>query len=221
MSFSKADFADLTQIGDEALEAYAHWGAQLEKWNAHINLVAPSTVGDFWHRHAYDSWQIVNHIAAPVKTVIDLGSGAGFPGIAVAIDMKRRGAGHVTLVESAGKKANFLRSIIRELSLPAQVINERAEAMERQTYDRVTARAFAPLPNLLSYAHPFWGDKTRGLFLKGRGLAKEITSAQSEWEFSHKTHQSVTDEMANIVEISELTRRVEQTPIAKHSKARG
>ena len=204
MSFTKADFATLTQLDDSVIEDYAHWGATLQKWNKRINLVAPSTLDDYWHRHAYDSWQVIPHIGNAAQSVIDMGSGAGFPGIALAIEMKSRGRGHVTLVESAGKKVNFLRSVIRDLQLPATVLSQRAESLTPQAFDCVTARAFAPLPKLLAYAHPFWGSQTRGLFLKGQGLAGELLDAQKEWAFSYKTHQSLTDDMASIVELSQL-----------------
>lgn len=206
MSFSKDDFADKTGVSRAVLDDYQIWGDLLEKWNPRINLVAPSTLSDYWHRHAYDSWQIISHISDRVETVIDLGSGAGFPGLAVAIEMKSRGRGHVTLVESAGKKVNFLRAVIRALNLPAKVLNERAESLELNSFDLITARAFAPMPRLLSYAHPFWGETTQGLFLKGKGLAHELRDAQKDWAFSHETHVSLTDEFGYIVGISKLER---------------
>ena len=206
MSFTKADFAKATGLDEAVVEDYAHWGATLQKWNKRINLVAPSTLDDYWHRHAYDSWQIIPHVVDTVESVIDMGSGAGFPGIALAIEMKSRGHGHVTLVESAGKKVNFLRSVIRDLQLPATVLSERAESLTPQAFDLVSARAFAPLPKLLAYAHPFWAQHTRGLFLKGQGLAGELLEAQKDWAFSHRAHKSLTDDMASIVEITQLGR---------------
>ena len=204
MSFTKADFAQATRLDENAVADYAHWGEKLQKWNPRINLVAPSTLDDYWHRHAYDSWQVTPHVSEAVENIIDLGSGAGFPAIALAIEMKQRGRGHVTLVESAGKKVNFLRSVVRDLNLPATVLNVRVESLKDQTFDLVTARAFAPLPRLLSYAHPFWSTQTRGLFLKGQGLAQELLAAQKDWAFTHQPHKSLTDDMASLVEIAQL-----------------
>lgn len=204
MLFSKDNFAAKTGVSQAVLEDYRIWGDLLEKWNPRINLVAPSTLADYWHRHAYDSWQIIPQISASIETVIDLGSGAGFPALAVAIEMKSRGKGHVTLVESAGKKVNFLRTVIRALDLPAQVLNERAETLEPRLFDLITARAFAPMPRLLSYAHPFWGETTQALFLKGKGLAHELEDAQKDWAFVHETQPSLTDEFGYIVTLSKL-----------------
>lgn len=204
MSFTKNDFVKKSGVSLNMLEDYVVWGELLEKWNPRINLVAPSTLNDYWHRHAYDSWQITSYIPNSVQSVIDLGSGAGFPGLSVAIEMKWRGTGHVVLVESAGKKVNFLRTVIRTLDLPATVLNVRAEKIEPKPFDLVTARAFAPLPQLLAYSHPFWGDDTQSLFLKGKGVAQEVKDAQKDWAFYYKTHASLTDETGSLVEISNL-----------------
>jgi len=201
MSFSKDDFATATQASRDVIDSYVHWEALLRKWNARINLVAPSTLGDYWRRHAYDSWQVTQHIKPNVERLIDLGSGAGFPGLSAAIDMKARGKGHVWLVESAGKKVNFMRTVIRELSLPATVIAERAEEITIETMDCVTARAFAPLPRLLTYAQRFWGADTYGLFLKGQGLADELLAVQDDWKFSHQLYPSLSDETGLILEL--------------------
>lgn len=202
--FSRDDFAAKTDLPAGQVDDYALWGGLLAKWNGRINLVAPSTLDDFWHRHAYDSWQVVRYIKDDVKTVIDLGSGAGFPALALAIHMKAKGSGHVTLVESAGKKANFLRTVIRTLNLPAAVLYVRAEAINPENFDVITARAFAPLERLLSYAHPFWGPHSQGVFLKGRGLAHEVREAQNDWSFSYTAHESLTDETGSVVEVINL-----------------
>ena len=207
MTFTQEDFKRETGLNAETVADYARWEALLIKWNKRINLVAPLSLPDFWHRHAYDSWQIVPHISQEAVNVIDMGSGAGFPGLAVAIELKQRGRGHVTLVESAGKKVNFLRAVIRELSLPATVYGGRVENMPDVTADLITARAFAPLPRLLNYSHPFWGEQTQGLFLKGQGLAQEISSAQKEWDFVETLIPSLTDEGAVILQLSSLNPR--------------
>jgi len=207
MTFSKTDFAALSKASPEVIEDYERWGDILVKWNARINLVAPSTLPDYWHRHAYDSWQVTPYIKPDTKRVIDLGSGAGFPGLAVAIEMKARGKGHVWLVESAGKKVNFLRTVIRELSLPATVLGERAESLSGDSFDCITARAFAPLPKLLTYAHPFWERQSYGLFLKGQGLADEVLAAQDMWTFSHQSNLSLSDETGVLLEVTNLKPR--------------
>ena len=178
------------------------------KWNRTINLVSPKAMDAFWARHALDSWQLASHIPAGTRTAIDLGSGAGFPGLAIAIAFKDRGAGqaggHVTLVESAGKKANFLRAAARELDLPVTVSSERAESLPHQPFDLVTARAFAPLPRLLGYAAPFWGPGTTGLFLKGEGVETEIAEASRDWRFSTTQIPSRSSETGKLLHITDL-----------------
>lgn len=205
--FTQKDFRAQTGLNSETMDDYASWQSLLVKWNKHINLVAPLSLPEFWHRHAYDSWQIVPHVPEDAEMIIDMGSGAGFPGLAVAIELKRRGRGRVTLIESAGKKANFLRTVIRELSLPASVYGGRVENMPQEMADLITARAFAPLPRLLNYSHSFWGEKTKGLFLKGQSLAQERTSAQEDWNFDEELIPSLTDEGAVILLLSNLKPR--------------
>ena len=207
MSYFRSDFAVEADVTPEVLELFDAWHAVLVKWNRSINLVSPAALGEFWQRHALDSWQVAAHVPDRVLTSIDLGSGAGFPGIAVAILFKLRGRGKALMVESAGKKANFLKALAREIGLPADVTSERAEALPAQPYDLITARAFAPLPRLLGYAQPFWGEGTTGLFLKGENVASEITEASLAWEFSTANHPSRSAEGGTLLAISDLSRK--------------
>jgi len=180
------------------------WKDLLERWNARINLVSKAAMGDFWTRHALDSWQLWPLVPENTQTILDLGSGAGFPGLALAIGCKRAGRGHVTLVESAGKKANFLKTVIRELELPADVWADRAEKLSPQAFDLISARAFAPLPRLLTYAQPFWGEGTQALLLKGANVQAELTEAQKSWRCHVITHVSRSDPEGVILQISDL-----------------
>ena len=195
-----------------ALDDFRQWRELLIKWNSRINLVSDAAMNDFWTRHALDSWQLWPHIPTSARTLIDLGSGAGFPGLAMAIGCKSRGEGTMTLVESAGKKANFLRTVIRELNLPATVWADRAEKLpthhsSQAPYDVVTARAFAPLPRLLTYAQPFWGEGTIGLFLKGQSADEELTQARESWTFHVEKIDSQTDPAGVILKIEGLSAR--------------
>src|SRR5690606_35517484 len=117
----------------------------------------------FWTRHALDGAQIL-----PLGDLgarwIDLGAGAGFPGLIVAVAQKHAGHGDITLVESVGKKTSFLRAAIDALNLPAAAPGQRYQDMPAQPYGVVTARAFAPLPRLFAAAHRFWGPDTVGIF---------------------------------------------------------
>ena len=206
MGYDRADFAREPDVAPEVLEHFDAWHALLLKWNRRINLVSPRTVGEFWQRHALDSWQLAAHVPEGVRSAIDLGSGAGFPGLAVAVALKMRGEGRVLLVESAGKKANFLRTVARELELPADVTSERVEALLEREVDLVTARAFAPLPKLLEYSAPFWGIDTVGLFPKGESVRAEIDSALQDWTFTSSVLQSRTDADAGILRVEGLER---------------
>jgi 16S rRNA (guanine527-N7)-methyltransferase len=205
-SYSRDDFAGEHDVTPEVLADFEAWHQLLLKWNKAVNLVSPSALGEFWRRHALDSWQVAAHLPRGDINIIDLGSGAGFPGIAVAIELKRRGQGRATLVESAGKKANFLKRVARDLNLPVAVTTERAEALPAQIHDVVSARAFAPLPRLLAYAEPFWGPRTRGLFLKGAGVEAEIEDARADWDFSTENYASRSDESGKLLAITGLTR---------------
>ncbi|NNC38292.1 MAG: 16S rRNA (guanine(527)-N(7))-methyltransferase RsmG [Acidimicrobiales bacterium] len=208
--FNALDFQRAIDITDETLNLYKHWFALLTRWNSRINLVASSTLRDFWFRHAMDSHQIHACLPPGTKTIIDLGAGAGFPGIALAVMMRDTPGAQITLVESNGKKCNFLRTVIRELSLPAEVIQRRAEDLTHQPYDVVTARAFAPLPRLLSYAHQFWNGTTVGVFPKGESWESEIEDALVAWEFKNKTQPSQTDENARILMVTKLRPKKKQ-----------
>jgi len=207
MAYSFEDFARDSNVSRETLADYQAWRALLLKWNRKINLVSPTALGDFWRRHALDSWQIWPAIPDTASNFIDLGSGAGFPGLAMAIGCKSRGQGSVTLVESAGKKTAFLKAVIRELNLPAIATSERAENIEPEAYDIITARAFAPLPRLFSYAQPFWGEGTIGLFLKGEAASEELTQASKEWRYDVETIPSRSDVTGCLLKITELRRR--------------
>ncbi len=189
------------------LPIFEVWEGLLRRWNERINLVSPGAMDDFWGRHALDSWQLWDFVPETTQTILDFGSGAGFPGIAMAIGCQHTGRGHVTLIESAGKKANFLRTVIRELDLPATVWADRAEKLPPKPYDLITARAFAPLPRLLNYAQPFWGDDTIALLLKGQNADEELTQAEKAWKFDVEKFASRTDETGIILKLSSLSAR--------------
>lgn len=211
MAYSFEDFAAQSDVSRETLADYQAWHALLLKWNRKINLVSPTALDDFWRRHALDSWQIWPHVPETAQKFIDLGSGAGFPGLAMAMGCKARGQGdikgHVTLVESAKKKTTFLRTAIREIGLPASATSERAESIESQAFDVITARAFAPLPRLFAYAQPFWGKGTIGLFLKGGSAEEELTAASNAWQYNVETITSLSDPTGQLLKITELRRR--------------
>lgn len=178
------------------------------KWAKTINLVAPSTLHDVWDRHVVDSAQLIRH--APIETSwVDLGSGGGFPGLVVAAFLKEREGGHIDLVESNSKKAAFLQTAARTLELPVQVHIRRIEdaATSLSSPQIITARALAPLRDLLALAEPLFTGGTRGLFHKGRDYRRELEESSHEWTFDLVNHPSVVERDSVILDISNVRRR--------------
>lgn len=178
--------------------------AMLIDWNSRMNLVGPATLPDFWNRHAWDSAQLVR-LEPGARTWADLGAGAGFPGLVMAILLKQNGESAVHLIESMAKRCRFLTHVSDELSLRTTVHNSRAEATPL-TVDVVTARACAPLTKLLGFAKPCLDRGARGLFLKGEDVAAEIGEARKTWRFEADIVQSLSDPRGRILRIERLAR---------------
>ena len=176
----------------------------LSAWNENMNLVGPKTLPDFWNRHAWDSAQLLK-LAPDALTWADLGAGAGFPGLVLAIMGKGRTGFHVHLVESMAKRCRFLAEVVRELDLPATVHNDRAENLNL-TVDVVTARACAPMVRLLGFARPYLKPPTVSLFLKGQDVASELEEATRYWSFQADVLPSESDDRGRIVRIGSSLR---------------
>ena len=170
--------------------------------NSHTNLVGASTLQDFERRHVIDSAQLM-WFEPLALTWADLGSGAGLPGIVLAILMKGRAGGHVHLVESMAKRCRFLAEVVGALALPATLHHGRAEAVS-VSVQVVTARACAPLPRLLDFAQPFFARGARGLFLKGQDVDNEIQDARKRWGFSCRTLESLSDPRGRLLAVEGL-----------------
>ena len=176
--------------------------ALLEKWQARINLVSSATLPDIWHRHILDSAQLVPYlpVVSPRQRcqILDIGSGAGFPGLVLAI----LGAGDVQLVESNQRKAVFLQTVIRELALSAMVINQRVERLPACQPDLITARALAPLPKLMSLIEAQLHIRLTCLFLKGATADEELTNFQTYSNMIPELYPSVTSDGGVIVKLT-------------------
>jgi 16S rRNA (guanine527-N7)-methyltransferase len=201
-AFGPEDFAAATGVSHETLSRLKLYVGLLEDWNSRHNLVSKTSMAEVWHRHVYDSAQLSPLIPSQAKTLADLGSGAGFPGLVLAILQRDRL--HVTLFEATRKKAEFLESLARRLDLPVKVRNERIEAAPPESFDVVTARACAPLPALLAYAQNFVSPTTVCLFLKGQNLGSELTQARNSWKMTVKEHPSKTHPFGVVLEIRDL-----------------
>ena len=177
---------------------------QLTEANAVMNLVGPDSLPDVWNRHIFDSAQLLD-LAPDAATWADLGAGAGFPGLVLAILLKDRPASHVWLIDSLGKRCRFLQEAVQALSLRATVVNGRAEE-QRIKADVVTARALAPMDRLLGYAQPYLQRGAQGLFLKGEKAEVELIEARKVWQFDSALSISRSDPRGRIVSVRSLRR---------------
>ena len=201
--FGPEQFAGVTSVSRETLVRLKTYAALLEEWNSRHNLISKSSMKDLWRRHFWDAAQLAGLVPAGKTTLVDLGSGAGFPGLVLAI---MRPELRVTLIEATGKKCRFLEAVASALQLKTRVLNERVEDTPQVRFDVITARACAPLPLLLSYAQRFWGEGSRALFHKGQNLASELTEAHKSWRIKIEQHSSRSDPSGIILEIRELQR---------------
>lgn len=189
----------------EMLEAFSNL---LMKWNRRINLIAPTEESNLWHRHIFDSAQVFQHAETTTKDWFDLGSGGGFPGIVCAILAKAEGRiAKFSLVESDQRKSIFLKQVVSELSLPAQVHNIRIERFGQGIADTLSARALAPLPKLLDLSSPHFDENTVLLLPKGKRVESELTAAQESWQMNIHRIQSLTDPDGVILKLTGVQRR--------------
>lgn len=182
----------------EKLKIYQHL---LEEWGKKVNLVSASTLPSAWERHFEDSLQLLPFMLPRPLTLVDLGSGAGFPGLVLAI--ARTQTLKVTLVESDFKKCLFLENVSRETFSPVTILNERIENLVvEERFDVVTSRGLGALPLLLDYAFPLMKKNAVCLFLKGKEAHKEIQNGQKKWEFNLELFRSLTDSSGSILKIT-------------------
>ena len=199
--FGPEEFAAQTGVSRETLARLKAYADVLADWNARHNLVAQSTLPDLWRRHFWDSAQLAPLIPDTARTLADLGSGAGFPGLVLA--MMRPGL-VVALHEATTKKCAFLQTAADRVGLKVQIQNARLEDLPRRPFDIITARALAPLPQLLDYAQNFTGPNSVCLFLKGQNVGAELTQAHKYWNIKVSQIPSQTDPSGVIVVVREL-----------------
>lgn len=192
-------------VSRETLERLHHFVDLVEKWTKRINLIGPLTQADIWERHIRDSAQLVTHAENPPMHWADLGSGGGFPGIVVAvIAAEILPQTRFTLVESDQRKATFLRICQRELGLSLDILSHRIESLPPLGADTVSARALAPLTDLLRYIAPHLTAEGCALLPKGRNAAAEIAVARQSWRFDLAIRPSLTDQEASILVIKRI-----------------
>lgn len=204
--FGPEQFVEATGVSRGTLERLIRYEQLCRQWQERLNLIGRSTLPDIWHRHFWDAAQILDHVPCarevrPALTWLDLGSGAGFPGLVIAI----MGAGHVHLVEKSPRKCQFLRAVAAATDAPVTIHQARAEDVTPGPVDVITARAFAPLPRLLTQAYPFFSRDTIALLHKGQNLDDELTEATKYWKMHITSAPSVTDQRGRIMRVENLT----------------
>ena len=195
-------FAELVDVSRETLRQLEDYLELMTRWQRAINLVGPKTLVDPWRRHILDSAQLFRHLPKEVGTIYDLGSGAGLPGVILAI-MGRAG---IHLVESDRRKAQFLKEVIRRFDLQVDVHAQRIESLPVRCADVITARALAPLPLLLDLAFPLLRPDSVCYFLKGRSALDELTEARKCWRMSAESFPSLSDSSASVLKLWDIVR---------------
>lgn len=204
-------FRSAFQVSRETLGRLQTYADLVVRWQPAVNLVAPASLPEMWHRHFADSAQVLPLVPVAARSFADLGSGGGFPGLVLAILLagERGGYDRFVLVESDRRKCAFLREAARQCGIAVEIVSTRIESRETQDsvgqVGIVTARALAPLSRLLGLAAPLFGPDTIGIFPKGRGAAEEVEAARREFAFDVQLEPSRTDEDGAIAVVRGLT----------------
>jgi len=196
------EFAELFSVSRETLARLEAYAALLTRWSARINLVGRDTLPELWRSHILDTAQLYRLVPDSARSLIDLGSGAGLPGLVLAI----LGVPGVELVEADSRKAAFLREAARITAAPVTIRPCRVQALPPHPVDVVTARACAPLGRLLDLGRPFVGPDTLCLFLKGERYNEELTLARKAWTMSASVEQSLSDRRGVILRLQQVAR---------------
>lgn len=179
----------------------------LHAWSPAINLVAPASLPHVWRRHVLDSAQLLAHAPAAARTWLDLGSGAGFPGLVVAaIARDQRPDLSVTLIESDARKCAFLKVAAHGMGVDVSVVQARIESGAASPADVISARALAPIARLLDYAEPYLCPHSLALFPKGAGVEEELAFAARSWRCKLRRAPSLADERGVIVIMEDIQR---------------
>ena len=221
MTFSLPDDASLSElvaagiVSRESRPDFEAYGELLLHWQGRINLIGASTIKHLWSRHVADSLQLLDHLGPDPIVIADLGSGAGFPGLVLAIALKGRPGAFVHLIESNGKKAAFLREAVRITEAPAEVVQARIESLDSEALQPqpaiVTARALAPLSELLDLSEKWLQKGATGLFLKGQDVDSELTETSKYWIIRAEKAPSRLAGGGVILKVEEVSRDTRST----------
>ena len=199
---SREAFGEQLGVSRETLERLTVHLDLLRRWQPAINLVGPATLADPWRRHFLDSAQLVKHLPDAAANLADLGSGAGFPGMVLAL----LGVHGVHLIEANRRKAQFLREVARATGARVAIHAARIERMQGWPADVITARALAPLPRLLELAQGFLSADSVCLLLKGRSAERELTEARGSWHMVSAMFPSLSEPNGIVVQLRGIRR---------------
>ena len=202
-------FSRFTQVSRETIRSLIRYESLLVKSNKMMNLIGNSTIKQIWTRHFLDSYQVIDFIDKNDNTLIDLGSGAGFPGLVLAIVSKERKIPlKIKLIEKSPKKVKFLKEIIQELNLNVEVLNQNIfEKKNNLIGDVFVARAFKPLKIILQLIHNQVGNWKKFIIFLGKTGKSEILDASKVWDIEYKQRMSITSSDSVILEINKLKKK--------------
>jgi 16S rRNA (guanine527-N7)-methyltransferase len=202
------DLARDLDVSRETLGRVSRFLGLLMDWRTRLNLIGPGEGRRLWRRHVLDSLQLLPELIETDRVIVDLGSGAGFPGIVLACVLRDRWSPDVVLVEKSPRKCEFLSAAVSDLDIRASVLNRRSDEGEPTQGDVVTARALAPLPRLLELAHPWMKPDGRCLLLKGQETGRELTAARDSWSFDVSSRPSLSGPDGQLLTIRKLLKRM-------------
>ena len=204
----KSDFVKNFNVSRETLNNFCEYENLLCKWNKKINLVSKKTLVDIWDRHFLDSAQIINHVDASEKRWVDVGAGAGFPGLVVALLLRERKIDcDVVLVEKNAKKVFFLNEVIRKLNLNVKVVNKKINCIDPLNADILTARAFSELKELIELAYRHRKERGICLFLKGENYRSELDKTLNYWFIDYDVFDSLSNSFGKIIRVKKIFKR--------------
>lgn len=196
-------------VSRETFKKIKQFAELLKVWNQKMNLVSRNSLEDLWKRHILDSVQLINYISPQVKNLLDIGSGAGFPAIILAILLQEKNPEtKITLVESITKKTVYLNDVREKLGLSnVKVINSRVENINLPKPNLITARAVAALDVLCGYVSKIGNNNTESLFLKGKSYKDEIAEAEKHWKFDLEVFPNKYSDEGVILKLSNLRKQ--------------
>lgn len=201
------NFCDTYNVSRETFDKLKHYQSMLIEWQSKFNLVSSSTLDDAWNRHFLDSVQLFQYIPNQAKVLYDFGSGAGFPGMVLAIIANEKMPDlQVSLIESITKKTLYLNAVKSETNTNVTILNDRIENLQLPKADVITSRAMASLTELLGYAYKFCKKESVCIFPKGKKYAEELSEAHKRWKFKCQIVASTQSDEGKILIITNLSK---------------